>query len=96
MQLLSQFFLHSDMLLREIISHTCQTSPLSQTHTRTHELARSSKVFLHPYLLLPHAIKSKRTPVLAAQNRLIVTSDVSSSALIEYLEVHLLHHKEIY
>lgn len=83
------------MLLREIISHTRQTSPLSQTHTRTHELVHS-KVSLHPYLLLPHAIKSERTPFLAAQNRLIVTSDVSSSALIAYLEVPLLHYKEIY
>lgn len=86
------------MLLREIISHTRQTSPLSQTHTHAHTHARSlsPRVSLHPYLLLPHAIKSERTPFLVAQNRLIVASVVNSLALIAYLEVYLLHHKEVY
>lgn len=98
MQLLSQFLSCIQVCYYERSSATHAGPPPypKHTHTCTHTLALSPRVSLHPYLLLPHAIKSERTPFLVAQNRLIVTSVISSLALIAYLEVHLLHHKETY
>lgn len=93
-QLLSQSLSCIQICYYERSSATQARPPLIPNHTHTHtlSLSLSPRVSLHPYLLLPHAIKSGRTPFLVAQNRLIVASVVSSLVLIAYLEVHLLHH----
>lgn len=82
------------VITRDHQPHTPDLPLIPNKHT--HTLALSPRVSLHPYLLLLHAIKSERTPFLVAQNSIIVASVVSSLVLIAYLEVYLLHHKEIY
>lgn len=97
-QLLSQFLSCIQICYYERSSATHARPPPYPKHTRahTHMHTLSLRVSLHPYLLLSHTIKSEHTPFLVAQNRLIVTFVVTSLALTAYLEVHLLHHKELY
>lgn len=96
-QLSLNFFLaFRYVITRDHQPHTADLPFIPNTHTHTCTLSLSPRVSLHPYSLLSHTIKSEHTPFLVAQNRLIVTFVVTSLASTAYLEVHLLHHKEVY
>lgn len=96
-QLLSQFLSCIQICYYEIISHTPDLPLIPNTHTHTCTLSLSLLGSLSILICYYHTqLKVNIPPFLVAQKRLIVTFVDTSFALTAYLEVFLLHHKELY
>lgn len=98
-QLSLNFFLaFRYVITRDHQPHTWQTSPLSQTHTRTHTCTLSLSLLgsLSICIHYSHTQLKVNIPPFWLHKTDTVTFVVTSLALTAYLEVHLLHHKKLY